>query len=273
MDMSALPKIVEVVLEEYQKLLKDRIPNTVEGLYLHGSISLNAFEADRSDIDFITVMNRRLTKDEADVLLEIHRDIARKYKIPEMEGVYINWKDFGKIENDHQRYFYYNSGHLDYGPYFNFNPVTWTLLAKKGVKIIGPAITDFEMDIPTQQLQSYVVRNMNTYWVGRIRWLESSFAELLKMSVEEIQEEVEWTVLGLLRQYYTLMECDIISKIEAGKYGLKHMPEEYHTIIKEAMNARAGGKESFIGSKRERLELTIACSNYVVDYCNRAFII
>ena len=271
--MSKLPKIVEVVLGEYQEMMNAYIPNMVEGLYLHGSIALEAFEADKSDIDFITVMNRRFTIDEADILSKIHKSIAGKYKTPEMDGVYIVWEDFGKMKNDDQNYFYYNSGKLDYGPYFNFNPVTWTLLAKKGIKIEGPSVPEFELEIPVQQLQAYVSRNMNIYWVDRIHRLESSFDELLKLSVEEIQMEVEWMVLGLLRQYYTLMECDIISKKEAGEYGLRSMPKEYHKIIKEALNARTGGVERLVSSNQDRLEGMIAFSKYVVDYCNRTFII
>ncbi|WP_277674507.1 aminoglycoside adenylyltransferase domain-containing protein, partial [Piscibacillus halophilus] len=54
--------------------------------------------------------------------------------------------------------------------------------------------------------------------------------------------EVEWTVLGLLRQYYTLMEKDIISKLEAGYYGLEILPTKWHPIIQEAINIRKNVK-------------------------------
>ena len=271
--MTEIPKIVEVVLEEYQELVNAYIPNTLEGLYIHGSIALNAFEAKRSDIDFISVTNRHLSADEADLLSKIHSDIARKYKTPEMDGVYMIWEDIGKMKDDNQSYVFYNSGRLHYGPYFNCNPVTWTLLAQNGIRILGPGVSEFELDISAKHLQSYVVGNMNTYWVERIEWLESSFDTLMEMSFEEIQEEVEWTVLGLLRQYVTLMECEVVSRKNAGMYGLKHMPKEYHMIIKEAMSARTVGKESFMSSNRERLESTLAFSNYVVEYCKRAFAI
>lgn len=123
------------------------IPNTLEGLYIHGSIALNAFEARGSDIDFITVTNRYLSAEEADLLSKIHKDIARKFKTPEMDGVYMIWEDIGNMENDDLSYFYYNSGRLQFGPYFNCNPVTWTLLAQKGIRIVGPAVSDFELDV------------------------------------------------------------------------------------------------------------------------------
>ena len=270
--MTQIPKIVEVILEEYQELVKSGLPNTLEGLYLHGSIALDAFEKGKSDIDFIAITNQRLTEDVAGILSEIHRAIAQKYRTPEMDGVYLTWEDLGKTQHDDQSYFYYNNGNLSYGPYFNANPVTWTLFASKGISILGPEVTNIEFETSSQQLKSFVLINMNTYWASRVQWLEeSSLNQDLKLSSEDIQEEIEWMVLGLLRQYYTLMEGETISKTAAGVYGLNHFPKEYHRIIKEAVNGRMGRKESLFNSERERLESIIEFSKYLVGYCNRIF--
>jgi hypothetical protein len=267
--MLKIPKIVEAILNEYKGLFNEYLPNELEGLYLHGSIALDAFEKGRSDIDFIAVTSRHLTEDEAGILSKIHRIIAQKYKTPEMDGVYITWGDLGKVKNDHQNHFYYNSGNLSLGPYFNFNPVTWSLFAKKGITVLGPASSDFELEFPPKQLQSYVFANMNTYWANRVQWLESSFDELLSMSSNDIREEIEWTVLGLLRQYYTLAEDDIISKTGAGRYGLSHMPKEYHQIINEAVRTRTGDKETLYSSNKARLFSAISFSKYLIDDSQR----
>ena len=101
--------------------------------------------------------------------------------------------------------------------------------------------------------------------------MESSLDQGLRLSSEDILEEIEWTVLGLLRQYYTLMEGEITSKTAAGVYGLNHFPKEYHRIIKEAVNSRMGRKECLFNSERERLESTKEFSNYLVGDCNRIF--
>ena len=161
--MTKIPKIVEIILEEYQKLVNDRLPNTLEGLYLHGSIALDAFEEEKSDIDFIAITNLRLTEDVAGILSKIHSAVTQKYRTPEMDGVYMTWEDLGKTEHDDQSYFYYNSGNLSYGPYFNANPVTWTLFASKGISILGPEVSNVELETSLQQLKSFVLINMNTY--------------------------------------------------------------------------------------------------------------
>ncbi|NDI33172.1 hypothetical protein [Chengkuizengella sediminis] len=135
--MKIVPDIVQVILNEYISLFNKHFPNTLEGLYLHGSIVLNAFVDNSSDIDFITVVNRNLVKIDLELLSEIHNKIALKYKHPKLDGVYILWEDMGKLESDDNSYAYYNGGKLSVGTYFNFNPVTWWTLKSKGIKHNG----------------------------------------------------------------------------------------------------------------------------------------
>jgi hypothetical protein len=83
-------------------------------------------------------------------------------------------------------------------------------------------------------LVSYTFENMNTYWAIRIQKFEKSIEELKFLPASVTDEEIEWTVLGLL----TLRENDIISKLGAGEYALQQMQEEWHGITREAINIR-----------------------------------
>lgn len=268
--MSEVPVIVQTVLNEYVDLLNERIPNTLEGLYIHGSIALNAYVNDSSDIDFITITNRRLAENEAGVLSDIHKTLASNYKKPEMDGVYILWEDLGKLtsDDDHNNYPYYNNGKLSFGAYFNFNPITWFLLKMKGINIIGPEPSTLKLEVHSRQLTSYVHENMNTYWAGWVQRIENSVEDLLNLPTEDIDFEIEWSVLGLLRQYYTLKEYDIISKLGAGEYGLIHLPKEWHNIIKEAINIRKGVKVDTFTSDEERINTTLGFFKYLISFCN-----
>lgn len=141
-----IPMLVEKVLNDYINLFNEHLPDTIEGLYLHGSIALNAYVDDSSDIDFITLTNRRLTEEDSEALSYIHKTIANKYKKPDMDGVYAVREDMGKLNNA-GKYPYYNSGELLFGDYFNFNPITWWILKSKGIKFFGPELQDFRIDI------------------------------------------------------------------------------------------------------------------------------
>ncbi|MDL4839963.1 aminoglycoside adenylyltransferase domain-containing protein [Aquibacillus rhizosphaerae] len=109
---------------------------------------------------------------------------------------------------------------------------------------------------------------MNTYWINTIQTAENLINDLANKPIEEIDFEIEWTVLGLLRQFYTLQEYNIVSKMDSGKYGLLHMPVEWHSIIEEAINIRKGvNKRSFV-SEMERVETTLRFSKYLIRRCN-----
>jgi len=269
--MPELPVVVQTVLIDYIALFHERLPNTLEGLYIQGSIALNAFVNDSSDIDFIAITNRRLSETEVDEVAEIHNILASSYQKPEMDGVYIMWEDIGKLEADDNIYPFYNDGKLSYGTYFN--SITWWILKTNGIKVIGPEPTALRFEVDPQQLVSYVNENMNTYWAQRIQRIESSIGQILKLPSEEIDFEIEWSVLGLLRQYYTLKEHSIISKLGAGEYALQHMSEEWHQIIKEAINLRNGVGMEFFTSDEQRIDMVIRFSKYIISYCNSSLIL
>jgi predicted nucleotidyltransferase len=268
--MKLSPK-VEIVIKEYISLLNKHLPKTLEGFYLHGSIALDAYVDGSSDIDFITITNRRLTEEDAEALTDIHTKLATNYTKPEMDGVYITKEDVGKLEqHPDDSYPYYNDGQLYFGNYFNFNPITWWQLKENGVSVLGPSIKAYRMDIDTKQLVSYVQENMNSYWINRIQQMERSIDKISKLSTNDIDTEIEWTVLGLLRQFYTLKEIGIISKLGAGKYGLRHMPPKWHPLINEAIHIRKGTKQRELQPSYERITSLIEFSNYLVDCCNNS---
>lgn len=268
----SIPKEVEKVLLEYRNLLNEHLPGILEGLYIHGSIALGAYVEGSSDIDFITVTSRPLTRDDSEALATIHGTIKTKYEKPEMDGVYVQWQDIGKIYKEksdlNDEYPYYNDGKLLLGEYFNFNPVTWWTLMNNGISVIGKDLTSFDFGITERDLYSYVLTNMNTYWAKRIQTVEKSIHQIQELPSSQIDEEIEWTILGLLRQFYTLRENKIISKLDAGKYGLEIVPDKWHPIITEAMNIRNGKTESYYDSEVERIRDVIHFSKYLIEACN-----
>lgn len=269
--LMGIPSIVETVLKEYITLFNEYLPGELVGVYIHGSIALNAYVDDSSDIDFITVTDRRLTEKDLNTLSFIHTKVANKFKRPEMDGVYIIREDVGKLYNNidfNYNYPYYNDGILTFGDYFNFNPITWWVFQNNGINILGPKPTTFQIDIQSDQLYSYVLENMNSYWANRIQMIENSKEEIINLPTDIVNSEIEWTILGLLRQFYTLKENDIISKMDAGEYGLQHIPEEWHEIIKEAMNIRNKAITKAFDSNQERINSVIGFSKYLIRICN-----
>jgi len=268
--MFEVPIIVNEVLNDYIDLMNEHLPNVLEGVYIHGSIALNAYVNGSSDIDFITVTNRRLVDGDAKILTEIHKTVAEKHKNIDMDGVYILWGDLGKVTKEEPIFLVYNGGELNFEAYIS--PITWWIVKKNGINVVGPDRTSLSIDINTSEITKYVIENMNSYWASRIQRMENSIDELINFPSDVINQEIEWTVLGLLRQYFTLKEHDITSKLGAGEYALQHVPAEWHKIIKEAINIRIDVKENLFTTNQERIDATLAFSTYIINYCNNHLI-
>lgn len=107
-------------------------------------------------------------------------------------------------------------------------------------------------------------QNLNTYWKDftckprRMAWLLTDYG-------------VQWAVLGVLRLYYTFREQDIASKIGAGEYALRHLPNQRHPIIREAINIRNQKKGAFYKFRFTRGIEAIKFVKFVIEECNRNF--
>ena len=266
--MGKLPNEVEAIVKEYVMLMEEAFPSQLEGLYIQGSIALDAYVSGSSDLDFIAVTRKRLTEREGKTISGIHQKLANKLSKPELDGCYLVWEDIGRTKPVKDVfYLHFNGGMVREGAYFN--PITWWILHHHGIKIVGPEPKDLKLEVQAGDIVSYVKENMNTYWARRIQMLEYLIHTGILPPENEIRTEIEWSVLGMLRQFYTLKEHGIISKLGAGKYALLHVPEEWHPIIKEAVHIRTGTKEILFESNEKRAAAAVSLMKYLLDYGNR----
>lgn len=154
------------------------------------------------------------------------------------------------------------------------NPITWWILKYYGIKMYGSTQPlNYEIEIRT--LVSYVIENLNSYWINWIHQLENQLAFINLFDTENVtkhlNEAVEWCTLGMLRQLYTLKEHDIKSKVEAGYYGIKIMPQQWHELIYEAINIKRLIPERFYHSNEKRLTDLVALLRYIHLEANRVF--
>ena len=127
---SRIPIPVQNILNVYISLFHERIPNTLEGLYLHGSIALNAYINDSSDIDFIAIVNRHLTEVEVKIVSDTHRELNNKFKKTGMDGCYLLWEDIGKKQTETKKCLYVNEGKIGWSNHV-VNPITWWILRQR----------------------------------------------------------------------------------------------------------------------------------------------
>jgi hypothetical protein len=260
-----LPAPIQPLLNDYVHLLEKELPGFVTGLYLHGSIALGAFNIHLSDIDFIAFITRHPTTRDLASLRAIHQTITTNHPRWALEGSYLQWGDLGKLENTIAPFPFYHDTQFEEAGKFDVNSVTWWVLKHRGIALIGPESHTLPLEVDWDLLVTRMQENLNSYWMSftrdpkRIAWFFTDFG-------------IEWTVLGVLRQYYTFIEQDITSKTGAGEYALAHLPIKWHRLIREAIRIRKQANtshdQSFYKSRGARALEAHTFLRYIIDSCN-----
>lgn len=257
-----IPKVIQPMMQAYLDLLNRELPNLVEAVYLHGSIALDAFDERQSDIDTIAVISRPAHESDIQKLGQIHKTIASQYPRWLLEVSYLQAADLGQSESAIKPHPTYHDNVLDPAGHFDVSPVTWWLLKNKGIAVLGadPQNLPYTVDWPT--LIADMKHNLNTYWAS-FTYQPSRMIRLL------VDDGVSWTVLGVLRQYYTFQENDITSKVGAGEYGLKVLPAEWHPLLQDALDIRQGRKPRGYSSRFTRAYAVVRFVRYIVEESNK----
>ncbi len=262
--LKEIPDVAKSVLEAYISAIGRELPGFMSACYLHGSLALGAFIEGDSDIDFITVVSRRCTASDIQHLTAIHHAVEKTYPHCPLEGSYLQWSDLGQAGDAIEPYPYYHDGILNPSECNEMNAVTWWLLKNRGLALVGPDPRTLDFMVDSHTVISYMRRNLNAYWrrytrePARMAWLFSDYG-------------IQWAVLGVLRQYYTFNEDDIISKVGAGEYALQHLPQRWHRLIQEAINIRYRRNGSSYRFRIIRAVEAVQFLNYVIRLCNTSF--
>ncbi|MGL5351892.1 MAG: hypothetical protein ACRDA5_01055, partial [Clostridium sp.] len=72
---SRIPSIINSLLTEYEAKIKTSFGNKIFGVYLYNSVALGAFDSNKSDIDFITILNEEFSSEQIVKLKNIHREL------------------------------------------------------------------------------------------------------------------------------------------------------------------------------------------------------
>ncbi|KAA0544905.1 DUF4111 domain-containing protein [Bacillus sp. BGMRC 2118] len=260
--LNSLPKDVQPLIIEYIHQMKQVLNAKLIGVYLYGSIALEAFEVN-SDIDFVTVLSAPMTHIEELLIGEIHRCLNEMYPSLVMDGGYVAREQLLKIEEVESLHMRINGSEIGEGSILN--PVTGWILYHNGITVIGSEELLDEISVSKIKLKQYVNENMTQYWEPRLGYVKN--ISLDKTSASEIDEEIEWFILGISRQFYSLNEGDIVSKIAAGNYMITHFPH-HQAILNEAIRIRLRKEEnSYFTSEKERVNAAVSFIEELFNSC------
>jgi hypothetical protein len=247
----------------------------VEGIYITGSLALDDFFPDKSDIDFIVVCKKFPDISTVSHLKRIHKTIAAEHTGPHLSGSYISYRSIMTAKPEDTRSWNYHNGRWLYGP-FELAPITIKELTSHAVTVFGPKAEDLGLSMERESLRHFLYQNLNSYWKA---WADRHAAfTKRKIFLLLLPQLTEWSLLGVARQLYTLRTGKITSKSEAGTFCLEHLPEKFHPIIREAIAIRQSSKRSpminsyTVRPSFRRLRQTLECVHFMIREFNKDYL-
>jgi hypothetical protein len=259
-----LPAAAREAVSAHMALLEARLPGALLAYCVIGSAALGAFREGFSDVDFVAVFCRRPCPDDVLAMKRIHRELHRRFPRATLDGYCAAAEDLS-VGICHR----FNGGKYLGGKSFDPASADAWMLRNHSVCVVGQGSGFQPPDVPPGALLAYTRANLDSYW---IKWagkcknpLSPRFCALFGLSA------VEWGVLGISRLYYTFREKDIASKTEAGEYALKHVPERWHGIVREALRRRNPEFPRRYGSPWRRRRDALAYVEYMIRQCIRLY--
>ncbi len=209
------------ISEAYQRILDGKLT----GIYVHGSIAFGCFRWETSDIDFVVVVEEKLTQAEKEALIRVllELDVLAPAKGFEMSVVLRS--SCAPFEEPTPFELHYSNAHRANYQYDlsgtcsalqGFDPdlaAHMTVVGKVGIVLCGQPVEQVFGPVPRE---SYL----------RSIWYD------IENAPEEIQRDPVYYVLNLCRVLACVEDKLVLSKKQGGEWGMEHLPEEQELIRK-----------------------------------------
>jgi hypothetical protein len=258
-DQFSLPSEVLATMSAYARLVDDKLPGRIRGIYLIGSVALNDYRPGTSDIDFVAVSDTTLDASEIEWLGRVHTELRRMLPTPKLDCVYLTWSALAAAPVGFSAP-YCLRGQFEPKGDFAITPVTWWTLHRHPIPLRGPARPIVHQD--DQMLREWCRENLHSYWGSYVRIARGYGVHRL---CSLMREPVVWGVLGVSRPHATIRTGEMISKTAAGAYALDVFPSRWSPIVREALAGRCGNDRSSYRNIFARRRDLLGFMEYVIS--------
>lgn len=224
------------VLETVKEVFTDCLGDSLVGIYVHGSTALGGFVWERSDIDFLVVVNRKPTFDEK---MQVMKNVVNIHKNSNPRGIEMSivMEEYCKkpvfpvpfelhfssgtidwfMKEPEQYCKNMNGDDADIGSYL-------AVIKQAGIVLTGSPIDQVFGEVPKE-------------------FYEDSIMSDIKDAKEEFLEDFAYHTLNLCRTVAYYKDGIIRSKKAGGMWGLENLPTEFEQLIQKALDVYVNGQE------------------------------
>ena len=226
----------DLLISRFTEMSAEVLNGRLTGIYLHGSAVMGCYQPKKSDLDFLVVVNTALSDPEKrrfmDRLIELDlectgkgiemsivtEDVCHPFVYPTPFILHYSRMHTGWYRRDPEDYIRRMNGtDRDLAAHF-------TVIRSRGRCLYGRPVQEVFGEVPEQDYLDAI-------------WDDVSGAE------KEITENPMYLTLNLTRVLAYLKEKKVLSKKEGGMWGLEFLPEQYHPLIRSALEEYKNGED------------------------------
>ena len=220
--------IMEKLLDEFVKRSQKILREDLAGIYLHGSAVMGCFNPEKSDVDLIVIVSRALAEETRRAFMEmivelnaqgpakgiemsiVTKDVCRPFVYPTPFELHFSAGHLRWYLEDPDGYLRKMRGaDKDLAAHF-------TIIRARGRCLYGAPVEEVFGEVPRQD------------------YLDSICFDVAEAR-EEITEYPMYLILNLARVLAFCRDGAVFSKKEGGEWAIKHLPEEFHPLVRTAL--------------------------------------
>lgn len=227
--------VLNEIVSKSQEILGEKLT----GIYLHGSMAMGCFNPKKSDIDIIIVIEDCISNTQKIMLMKNIVFLNSKAPKKGLEISVVKKEYCNPFVYPTPYELHFSSAHLKW---FNDNPndyiekmkgedldlaAHFTIIRKYGIVLYGERIEDIFAPVPEKD-----------YF--------DSISSDIERAEDDILKQPIYVILNLCRVLAFVSEGLCLSKEDGGKWGIGHLPIEFHLIIQVALNCYSSDMEMII---------------------------
>lgn len=202
---------MEELLEELIDLFKRNLQSNLTGIYLHGSMAMNGFQKEFSDVDLLVVVKENIKTKEKQTIINDLQSLKADLPAKGIEMSIIKEKAISHFEYPTPYELHYSETHQEIEKGYDPDLAAhMTVVYHRGKCLYGLEIK--KLFVP----------------IDEIYFLKSILSDVIGA---EITENPMYYTLNYCRVLVYFKEKKIVSKKEGGEWGLRHLPEPHRSVV------------------------------------------
>ena len=233
------------VLDDFIAAAREIMEEQLTGIYLHGSLAMECFNPDKSDIDLIIVIGESITDEQKMKFMQRVAAINRQAPAKGLEMSIVLRKYCRPFVYPTPFELHFSPAHLQW---FRDKPQDYvrkmrgvdkdlaahfTIIRRYGIVLYGEEIENVFAEVPRENYADSI-------------W------EDVRDAKEEILQQPIYMILNLCRVLAFSEDGLYLSKKEGAEWAIEHLPDDDSSMVRSALECYQTNRNMVIGEERGR---------------------